>query len=101
MLNIVSFLELVYTAACINQLLLTGKERMALVADVNFQCFHVFRGTRLKSRAARANYGNLVIFGMYFGLHNVHLALFLLTLHYYNKYIRHSQLIYPDFNDFT
>ena len=35
-LDIVSFLELVYTAACIHKLLLTGEERVALVADINF-----------------------------------------------------------------
>ena len=33
-LDIVSFLEFVHTAACINQLLLTGKEGMALIADI-------------------------------------------------------------------
>ena len=34
-LNVVSFLKLVYAAACINKLMLTGKERMALIADVH------------------------------------------------------------------
>ena len=39
-LDIVSFLELVYTAACIHKLLLTGEERVALVADINFHRFN-------------------------------------------------------------
>lgn len=34
-LDVITFLELVYTAACINQLLLTGKERMAFVANIH------------------------------------------------------------------
>ena len=33
--DIVSFLKLVYTAACINKLLLTGKEGVALIADIH------------------------------------------------------------------
>ena len=69
MLNIVSFLELVYTAACINKLLLTGKEWMTLVADINLQCLHLFRGARSERSAARANNRYFVIIGMYIGLH--------------------------------
>ena len=41
-LDIVSFLELVYTAACIHKLLLTGEERVALVADINFSLRYIF-----------------------------------------------------------
>lgn len=33
--DIVSFLELIYTAAGINKLLFTGEKRMAFIADIN------------------------------------------------------------------
>lgn len=35
MLQTVSFVELVYTAACINKLLFTGEKRMTFVADID------------------------------------------------------------------
>ena len=68
-LHIVSFLELVYTAACVNELLLTGKERVALIADIHPERVYVLGGTRGKCLAAGAYNRNFVIFRMYIGLH--------------------------------
>lgn len=73
-LHIISFLELVYTAAGVYQLLLTCEERVAFVADVHFKRFHVLGGTRFKGFAAGAYNRYFVIFRMYIGLHFVHLA---------------------------
>lgn len=77
LLNIVSFLKLIHTTAGIDKFLLAGKERMTLVTDIHFQRFNVLRGTRLEGSAASAYNRNFVIFGMYFGLHLLHLADFL------------------------
>lgn len=74
-LHIVSFLELVYTAACVNELLLTGKERVALIADIHPERVDVLGGTRFKGFAAGAYNRNFVILGMYIGPHFIHLAL--------------------------
>jgi len=73
-LNIVSFLELIYTAACIDKLLFTGEERMALIADIDLQRFYVFSSACRESSTASAHNRYLVVFGMYFGLHSYHLA---------------------------
>ena len=75
LLHIVSFLELVYTAACINELLPACKEGVALIADIHLERFNVFGGTRLKGFAASAYNRYFVIFRMYIGLHFIHLAL--------------------------
>ena len=75
LLHIVSFLELVYTAACINELLPACKEWVALIADLHLERFNVFGGTRLKGFAASAYNRYFVIFRMYIGLHFIHLAL--------------------------
>lgn len=74
-LHIVSFLELVYTAACVNELLLASKERVALIADIHPERFHVFGGTRFERFAAGAYNRNFMILRMYIGLHFIHLAL--------------------------
>lgn len=68
-LHIVSFLELVYTAACINELLLACKERVALIADINPERINVLGGTRFKCFAAGAYNRYFMIFRMYIGLH--------------------------------
>ena len=68
-LDVVSFLKLVYTAACINKLLLTGKERVTLIADINFQGFHVFGGAGFERSSASAYNRHFMIIGMYIGLH--------------------------------
>ena len=68
-LHIVSFLEFVYTAACVNELLLACKERVALIADIHPERVYVLGGTRGKCLAAGAYYRNFVIFRMYIGLH--------------------------------
>ena len=68
-LNVVSFLEFINTAARIYKLLFACKEGMTLVANIHFQRFHVFSGTRFKGSAACANDRHFVIIGMYFGLH--------------------------------
>ncbi len=74
MLHIVSFFELVYTAACINELLLACKERVALIADIYPERFNVLGSTRSKCLAAGAYNRHFMISGMYFGLHFIHLA---------------------------
>ena len=68
-LDIVSFLELVYTAACIHKLLLTGEERVALTANIHFHLFNFFSSSGLERISASAYNRNFVIIGMYFGLH--------------------------------
>ena len=68
-LHIVSFLELVYTAACINELLLACKERVAFIADVHLERIHILGGTRLEGFAAGAYNRYFMIFRMYIGLH--------------------------------
>lgn len=76
-LNIITLFEFVNTAACINQLLLTGKEGMALVAYIHFENVGLFGCSRSKRCAASAYNRDLVIIGMYSGLHNSPLAHFL------------------------
>ena len=75
MLHIVSFLELVYTAACVNELLLACKEGVALIADIHLESVNILGGTRFKCFAAGAYNRYLMIFGMYIGLHFIHLAI--------------------------
>ena len=77
-LDIVSFLELVYAAACIHKLLFTGEERMALVAYINLQSIHLLCGTRLEGSTASAYNRYIMIIGMYFGLHISYLAISLI-----------------------
>ena len=72
--DIVSFLEFVYAAACIHKLLFTGEERMALVADVDFQCVNLLGCAGFESSSARAYNRYFMIIGMYFGLHITYLA---------------------------
>ena len=74
MLHIVSFLELVYTAACVNELLLACKEGVALIADIHLESVNILGGTRFKCFAAGAYNRYLMIFGMYIGLHFIHPA---------------------------
>ena len=74
-LHIVSFFELVYTAACINELLLACEERVAFIADVHLERIHILGGTRLEGFAAGAYNRYFMIFRMYIGLHFIHLAL--------------------------
>ena len=80
--DIISFLEFVYAAACINKLLFTGEERMALIADIHFKRVDVFSRTRLKCSSASAYNRNFVIIGMYFGLH---IITSLCYSHYYSN----------------
>lgn len=75
MLHVVSFFEFVYTAACVNKLLLAGKEGMAFVADIYLERFNVFGSTRFKCRTAGAYNRHFMISGMYIGLHFIHLAI--------------------------
>ena len=82
LLHIVSFFEFVYTAACINELLLACKERVAFVADIHLERIHVFGGTRFERFAASAYNRNLMIFRMYIGLHFFHLAKVSMLNHY-------------------
>ncbi len=75
--DIISFLELINTTARIDKFLLAGKEGMTLIANVHLERFYFFGSTRFEGRAACAHYRYLVIFGMYIGLHSIHLAVFL------------------------
>ena len=68
-LHIVSFLEFVYTAACVNELLSACEKGMALTANIHFHGIAFFRGARFERGAASTGNGDLVIIGMYIGFH--------------------------------
>ena len=70
-LHAVALLEAVDTAAGVNQLLLAGKERVALGADFNAQL--LLGGTGDEGVAADAGHGNLLILRMDAFLHVFHL----------------------------
>ena len=63
-----TFLETVYAPACIHQFLLSGKKRMALGADVNFE--FLLRRACFKGLAADAAYDSLAVLGMDLILHD-------------------------------
>ena len=65
LLDVVSFFELINTAARIYKLLLACKEGMALVANIHLERIHLFGRSRFKGSSARAHYGYFVIIGMY------------------------------------
>ena len=69
MLNSVSFLELVDSAACIYEFLSAGEEGMALAADIHFERISFLSRTGFEGRTARAGDSDLVIIGMYIGFH--------------------------------
>ena len=62
LVQIVLLLETVYASACINKLLLTGKEGVALGADFNLDV--LLRGTGFDNLAASAGNGCSLILGM-------------------------------------
>ncbi len=68
-LDTVSFLELIYTSAGIDQFLPTRKERMALAANIHFHDFGVLRRTQFKGFAAGAYDRHFVVFGMNIRFH--------------------------------
>ena len=72
-LHAVALLEAIHTSAGINQLLLTGVERMALGADIN--AHFLLDGTGLESFAAYATNDALAVIGMDIFLHGFHLTL--------------------------
>ena len=79
LLKVVLSLELVNTAACvIGELLLAGKEGMALCANVNVDI--LFRGSGGVFRTASANDHGILVGGMKSFFHSFHLFLFLFTL---------------------
>ena len=82
-LKFILLVELLYTAACIYQLLLTRKERVAFVANINLQRFNVFGSTGLERSSASAYNRNFMIIGMYLGLHTLYLAKINQMLNYY------------------
>ena len=68
----VALLELVNTSTGINQLLLTGEERMALGADIDAELR--LRGARLERVATAAGDRSLVVLRMDTLFHSLHLA---------------------------
>lgn len=66
-----SLVELVNASACINQLLLTCVERVALRADINTEA--ALRGSCLESLAASALYGDNLCLRMDSFFHVFHL----------------------------
>ncbi len=65
-----TLVELVNTSASVNELLLAGKERMALGADIYSHI--TLGGLGLNNLAARANNLSVLIFGMDTVLHSIH-----------------------------
>jgi hypothetical protein len=63
--------EALDAAGSVNELLLAGKERMAIGADFDVQSVAFNRGTRLKIVATSAVYGYGMIVGMNTGLHEI------------------------------
>ena len=68
LVDVVALLELVNTSTGINQLLLTGEERMALGADINLQLR--LRAAGLKRLTAHAANDGLAVLGMDSFLHD-------------------------------
>ncbi len=75
-----TLLELVYTSACIDELLLTGEERVALGA--NFNSHIALSRLSHNSLAASALYCNFLVFGMDSFLHFMNTSQFLLQFLY-------------------
>ena len=73
-----TLLELIHTSAGINEFLLARKEGMALGADFNLNI--VLGGTRGVLCAARALYGNNIIFRMNTLFHFSHLITLVITV---------------------
>ena len=74
MLNSVSFLELVDSAACIYEFLSAGEEGMAFAANIHFQRISFLGRAGLERRPARTGHRDLVIIGMNIGFHDFHLS---------------------------
>ena len=91
--NIITLLESVNTSAGINELLLAGKERMAIGADIYTKVFG--GGSGLKGSAAGTlNNGGLVV-GMDSLLHNIfHLFRRNVDINKQSKYIYHGTISY-------
>ena len=66
-----TLLELIYTSACIDELLLAGEEGMTLGA--NFNLHVTFGRTGYNSLAACALDCNFLVFGMESFFHDIHL----------------------------
>ena len=69
--NAVALLEAIHTAASVHQLLLAGKERVALGANFNAQL--LLRRARHEGIAANTGHGRLLILRMNAFLHDFHL----------------------------
>ena len=67
--EIVSLVELVYTAARFDSLLLSGIKRMAFRANINFDCVTLLCSRRNKLRTASANALYFKFIGMYLLFH--------------------------------
>ena len=74
LLHTVSFLELIYTTACVNKFLLTCKVGVTLIADFHFNGVCVLCCSRLKGSATSTYNSRFVIIRMYTLFHFAHLA---------------------------
>ena len=70
-LDVEPFLETLNTSACIDELLLTGKERMALGADIDFDKVAFLGRTRNKGLSASTLNFHRFILRMYIRLHYI------------------------------
>ena len=68
-LNSVSFFELIDSAACVNEFLSACEKGVAFAANIHLEGIAFFRGARFERSAASTGNGDLVIIGMYIGLH--------------------------------
>lgn len=68
--DIISFLELVYTTARVNELLPAGEKGMAFIADIDLDSIAFLGGAGCERSSASAYNRYFVIIGMYIGFHN-------------------------------
>jgi threonine dehydrogenase-like Zn-dependent dehydrogenase len=93
LLNTVSFLELINTSACIDELLSAREERVAFGTDINFNDIRILRRARFKLRAAGADDRRRVILGMNILFHGSPLP-FMNNFPYYILFFGVRQLIF-------
>jgi hypothetical protein len=67
--DVVTFVEPFYASGCIHHAALSGKERMTIAADFNFQLFFCGAGSELVA-AGTYHYGVSIIFRMNFLFHS-------------------------------
>lgn len=89
-LDAVFFLKFIHTTTCIQELLFTSEERMAVGANFNAQI--LFNGTCFKSVATSTSYRSQMIFRLNGFIHDFHLF-FALSLMRAQSYIDTSKII--------